>query len=94
MRSHRGIRPVPAAEYANAFELNALQIEKFLGILSACQSNVGRFHLQLLAAQFLIHFDFDGQAVAIPPWDVGGVETGHGLRFDHEVLQALVEGGA
>ena len=45
-------------------------------------------------AEFLIDFEFDGQAVAIPAGDVGRVETGHGFRFDDEILEYFVEGGA
>ncbi len=34
---------------------------------------------------------FDGQAVAVPAGDIGGVEALHGARADDEVLEALVE---
>ncbi len=51
-------------------------------------------HLELFAAELLVDFDFDGEAVAVPAGDVGGVEAGHGLGLDDEVLDALVEGVA
>ena len=46
--------------------------------------------MQLLAAQFLIDFDLDRETVTVPAGDVRGVKTCHGLRFDDEILQALV----
>ena len=45
---------------------------------------------QLLAAEFLVDLDFDGQAVAVPAGDVGRVEAGHGFGLDDEILEALV----
>ncbi len=45
-------------------------------------------------AELLVYFNFDGEAVAVPTRDVGGVEAGHGFGFDDEVLNALVEGVA
>ena len=42
-------------------------------------------------AEFGHDFDFDGQAVAIPAGDVGGVEAGHGLVVDDEILEDLVD---
>ncbi len=50
-----------------------------------------RVHLELFAAELLVDLDLDGQAVAVPAGDVGGVEAGHGLGLDDEVLDALVE---
>ncbi len=50
--------------------------------------------LGLLAAEFLVDFEFDGQAMAIPARDVGRIEAGHGLGLDDEVLDDFVERGA
>ena len=69
----------------------ALQVEKFLRVLAAFGAHVGGPHLQLLAAEFLIDFDFDGQAMAIPARDIRRVESRHGFRLDDEILQALVQ---
>ena len=90
LRIHRGIRPVESSEHADALELGALQVEKFLRILAALGAHVGGLHLQLLAAQFLVDLDLDGQPVAIPPRHVRRVKPGHGLRLDDEILQALI----
>ena len=91
LRVHGGVGPVPAAEDADALELLALQVEKLLGVLAACRAHIDGAHLQLLAAQFLVDLDLDGQAVAIPTGHVGRVESGHGLRLDDEIFQALVQ---
>ena len=94
LRIHGGVGAIEAAEYADALELGALQVEKFLGVLAAFGADVAGLHLQLFAAQFFVDFDFDGQAVAIPAGDVGGVESSHGLGLDDEILEAFVHGGA
>ena len=91
---HGGVRVLPAAEHADALELGALQIDVLLGVGAAGGADGDGVHLQLFAAKLLVHFDFDGQAVAVPSWDIGRVEAGHGLRLDDEVLQALVQGVA
>ena len=91
LRSHGRVGLVPASEDADALELLALQIEKFLRVLSACFADLQRIHLELFAAQLLINLDLDGQAMAIPSRDVGRVEAGHGLRLDDEILQTLVQ---
>ena len=94
LRSHRGIGPVKASEHADALELGALQLKKFLGILPALGAHVGGLHLQFLAAQFLVYLDLDGQPVAIPPRHVGSVKARHGLRLYDEIFQALIHRGA
>ena len=94
LRSHGGVGVVPASEDADSFELLALQIEKFLRVLSARFPDLQLFHLKFLTAQLLIDLDLDGQAVTIPSRDVRRVKSGHGFRFDDEILEALVEGMA
>jgi hypothetical protein len=88
---HGGVRLVEAAEDADPLELLTLQVEKLLGVLATFCAHVGWTHLQLLAAEFLIHLDLDGQAVAIPAGDVGRVKSRHGFRFDDEILEAFVQ---
>jgi hypothetical protein len=41
-----------------------------------------------------VDFDFDGQAVAIESWNVGGIEAGHGFGFNDEIFEAFIEGVA
>ena len=91
---HGFVGLAPAAEDADALELGGLQVYVLLRVGAAGIEHGGRGHFQLFAAQLLVHFDLDGQAVAIVSRDVGGVEAGHGLGFDDEVLEALVEGVA
>jgi hypothetical protein len=51
-------------------------------------------HLKFFAPELFVDFNFDGEAVAVPAGDVGGVEASHGLGFDDEVLDALIQGVA
>ncbi len=91
---HGGVGLSPAAEDAHADELGALEVEVFLGVLAAGPADGDGVHLELFAAQLLVDFDLDGEAVAVPAGDVGGVEAGHGAGLDDEVLEGLVEGVA
>ena len=88
---HGEIGVVPAAEDAEALELLALEVDILLGVLAAGAADADGGHFELLAAELLVDLDLDGEAVAVPAGDVGGVEAGHGLGLDHEVLDALVE---
>ena len=85
---------VPAAEAADALKLRGLQVNVLLRVGAAGLEDRGDRHLELFAAQLLVDLDLDGQAVAVVAGNVGRVESGHGLRLDDEVLQALVEGVA
>ena len=91
---HREIGIFPAAEDAEAFKFDAVDVDKFGGIGAAFGADLGDGHGGLALAEFLIDFDFDGEAVAIPAGDVGGIEAGHGFRFDDEIFEDLIEGGA
>ena len=91
LRTHGRVRIIETAEHANAFELLALKIKKFLGVTPALQTNIYCLHLQFFATQHLVNFDLDGQTMAIPSRDIGRVESGHCLRLDDEVLETLVE---
>ncbi len=44
--------------------------------------------------ELLVDVVFDREAVAVPTGYVGAVEPEHRARFDHDVLEDLVEGGA
>ena len=88
---HGGVGMVEVAEDADALELLALDVEILFGVLAAGVAHLERVHLQLFAAQRLIHLDFDGQAVAVPAGHVGRIEAGHGAGLDDEILEALVE---
>ena len=65
-----------------------------MGVLAAGAADGDGVHLEFFSTELLVYFNFDGEAVAVPAGDVGGVEAGHGLGFDDEVLDALVEGVA
>ncbi len=81
----------PPPENPQALKLGPLQVEILLGVLAAGAAYGDRRHFQLLAAQFFVDLDLDGQAMAIPTGNVGGIEPRHGLRLHHKILQAFVE---
>ncbi len=89
---HGLVRQFPAAKAADALKLAGLQIDVLLGIGPASIQHLGNGHLKLLVAQFFVDFDLNGQAVAVVAGHVGGIEAGHGLRFNDKVLQTLVQG--
>ena len=72
---HRSVRAVEAAENADSFELLALQVEKLLGVLAAFRAHVGRTHLQLFAAEFLIDLDLNWEAMTVPARHVGRIQA-------------------
>ena len=82
---------VEVSEDANALELVTLDLQILFGIFAAGVADLERVHLQLFAAEGFIHFDFDGQAVAVPAGNVGRIQAAHGAGLDDEVLEALVE---
>ena len=94
LRAHGEIRVVPTAEDAQALEIRALQVHVFLGVFAAFGADLGRSHFGFARAELAIDLDFDGQAVAVPAGDIGGIEARHGLGFDDEILEYLVERGA
>ena len=94
LRIHGDVGIVEASEDADAFELLALQVEIFLRVLATFRAHVVRPHLELLAAEFLVDFDFDGQSMTVPSRHVRRVHAGHGFGLHDEVLQTLVHGRA
>ncbi len=91
---HGHVGLIPAAEAADAFKLRGLQVDVLLRVGAAGGEDGRNRHFQLFAAELLVDFDLDGQAVAVVAGDVGGVEAGHGLRLDDKVFQSLIEGVA
>ncbi len=93
-RVHGQVGRRPVAEDAQAFELVALDVDELLGVLAALLPDARQGQGPLLFAEVPVDLDLDGQAVAVPAGDVGGVVTEHGARLDDEVLEDLVEGRA
>jgi hypothetical protein len=94
LRAHGQIRIVPAPENAQALEVPPLHVDPILGVAAAFPTDFDRRHLRLARPQFAVHLDFNGQAVTIPAGHEGGVVARHGLGFDDEVLENLVERGS
>ena len=91
---HGEVGTEPSAEDAEAFKLRPLKIDVLLGVFAAGTTDLDGIHVELFAAELLVHFDFDGETVAVPAGDEGGVEAGHGFGLDDEIFYALVEGVA
>ena len=64
-------------KYAQPFELRALQVEIHACVFAALFAHGERIHVELLAAQLVVNFDLDGQAVAVPSRHKGSVEAAH-----------------
>src|SRR5438270_7111492 len=65
-RRHRRVRVFEIAEDADAPKLLTLQVEIFLRVLATYAANFGCSHLEFLATQPFVDFDFVGKAVAGP----------------------------
>ncbi len=73
--------------------LNCLRCRsrKFLRVLAALLADRQRVHVELLAAQQIVHLDLDGQPVTVPARHIGGVVATHAAALDDEILQRLVQ---
>ena len=86
----RQVGMVPVAEDAQAFELAALDVDELARQFLRAAADFHRRQPLVL----LDDLELDGQPVAIPAGHEGRAEPGHGLGFDDEVLENLVERGA
>ena len=86
----REVRVPPVAEDAEPPEAVALNVNELAGKSFGAGADFGRAEAGRLAD----HLEFDRQAVTIPSWDVRGFEAGHGLRFQDQVFEDFVQGGA
>ena len=80
---------LPVTKDPESTELAPLDVDELacilLGLLADLQGSEARggFH----------HAELDRQSVAIPSRNERGLESGHRLRFDDEILEYLVKGG-
>src|SRR5262249_33078141 len=91
--AHREIRIAPAAENAETLEVALVLLDIACGVLAAPLAELRRGDLSL-AAEFLFHLGFNGQAVAIPARDIGSAMSGHALGLHDQVLENFVQAGA
>ncbi len=88
---------IPIAGDAEAFEFFFLNLNPVRGELAALLAELKNgdvvFVLPLLAVA-LLDLPFDGQPVAIPAWDIVGVEAHHLLGAHDDVLEDLIQGVA
>ena len=90
-RRHRRVGVREISKHSQPLELIALRLHPLRGILAAGLANLKRVHLELFAAQLLVHLVFNRQAVAVPARHVRRIEASHRLRLHDEVLQTLVQ---
>jgi hypothetical protein len=76
---HGEIGIVPSSKNRDAFELRFLQVDIFLRVLAAGAANGDGVHLELLATELFIHFDFDWQAMTVPAGNIRRIVAGHGF---------------
>ena len=78
---------LPVTEDAQTAELPPLDVDElvgiFLGLLTHLQGGE--------PCRGLHHAELDRQTVTIPSGNERGLESGHGLRLHHQILEHLVE---
>src|SRR6185312_13745990 len=82
---HRAIRVVPFAEYAEALEIGALQVDLFRRIFAAQFAELRGIDFLPDLADFFLHRDFYRQTVAIPTRHIGRSKARHELGTHHHV---------
>ena len=87
--AHGFVGVVPFAEDAHADEVGFLAGDLLFGEGAALRAEVG---LSAPGAAGFFHLVFNGEAVAVPAGEVGGVVSGEGFGADDEVLEAFVDG--
>lgn len=91
---HGGVGAIPHAENAEALELLGLDFDVVLRVLAAGFAELDDIGVDLFVFELLHHGLFDGEAVVVVAGDVGRSFAHHGLAFDDEVFEDLVEGRA
>ena len=88
---HGQIGMLPVTEDAETAEFITLDVDPFFGVGAALFANLGLGHLPFFLAQFLIDFQLDRQAMAIPAGDVRRIIALHALTFDDDIFEDLVQ---
>ncbi len=89
--AHGQVGLLPAAENAQALEVFPLQIDVLFGVFAAGGADLGCGHAGLFGAELPVDLDLDGQAMAVPAGDVGGVVTLHCLEPYDKIFQQFIE---
>ena len=94
MKIHRQIRIIPVAGDPHSFELFPLNIHPAFRKPAAFLTelhNIDRVFIAPFRAVLFLDLPFDGQTVAIPPWDISRVKPHHLLGAHHHILQRFVQ---
>src|SRR3989442_683341 len=96
-RRHRDVGVVPVAEYAQALELVALDVDVPERVLAALLALLDGIHCApyvyggVVEAELLVHLMPDRKAVTVPAGDVDRVEAEHRARLHDDVFEDFVE---
>ncbi len=75
--AHRQVRVGPVAEHPQPLELLPLDAHVFLGVAAAVLPELQDVHLLAAEPELRLHPFFDGEAMTIPPGNVGAEESLH-----------------
>ena len=91
-RAHGEVGVVPVAEDAQALEFLALDVHELGGVVPAQAAYRDRGQVLLaLDLELLGHLVLDGEPMAVPARDVGGLPARHVARLDDDILEDFVE---
>ncbi len=87
---HRAVRMLPVAKHPEALEIGALGVDLLRGVFAAFLPKRNGVELVARLAEFLLHGNFNRQAVAIPARHIRRAIAGQQLGLDRDVLENLV----
>ena len=85
-----GVRPV--SKHAHPHKIGLLGLDLLARIVTALLSELGCSHLVARLTHFLFNIELNGQAVAVPARDIGGIKARQRLGLDDDVFKDLVDG--
>ncbi len=91
---HGDVWMIPVTDDAEALEFLALHVDLFPCIVAAGSAKLRIRDIFLFAfflLELLLDLQLDRQTVAIPARNIGRIETHHGTRAHHNVLEHLID---
>ena len=87
---HGQVRISPIPKNPQAAELFTLDVDPFMGVVSALLTDLGLAHVALGLSQFLVDLQFDWQTMAVPPGNIRCEKTLHPFALDNDIFQNLI----